>query len=112
MKKYIVPAAALALLAVSANAGKTTFHTLDNGMEVILKENHAVPLISSVVVVRAGSKFENDKNNGFTHLLEHMLFNGTETKTREDINEGIKNYGGYINAFTRQEMTGYLVVMQ
>jgi len=62
-------------------------------------------------VVKAGSKYENDQNNGFTHLLEHMLFNGTETRTREDITEGIKNYGGYINAFTRQEMTGYLVVM-
>lgn len=100
------------LLAVSpAMAGKTSFHTLDNGLQVILKENHSSPLISSVVVVKAGSKYENDKNNGFTHLLEHMLFNGTETRTREDINEGIKDYGGYINAFTRQEMTGYLVVM-
>ena len=111
MRKYVLLTAALALLATSAKAGKTTFYTLDNGMEVILKENHAVPLISSVVVVKAGSKFESDKNNGFTHLLEHMLFNGTATKTREDINEGIKNFGGYINAFTRQEMTGYLVVM-
>jgi predicted Zn-dependent peptidase len=111
MRKYAVVAAALLLAATSAQAGKATFHTLDNGMQVILKENHAVPLVSSVVVVKAGSKFENDQNNGFTHLLEHMLFNGTETKTREDINEGIKDYGGYINAFTRQEMTGYLVVM-
>lgn len=111
MRKYVLLAAALALLATSARAGKTSFYTLDNGMEVILKENHAVPLISSVVVVKAGSKYETDQNNGFTHLLEHMLFNGTETKTREVINEGIMNYGGYINAFTRQEMTGYLVVM-
>ncbi len=115
MKKFVMLIAALAflvpILAGSAYAGKTTFHTLDNGLQVILKENHAVPLISSVVVVKAGSKFESDQNNGFTHLLEHMLFNGTENKTREDINEGIKNYGGYINAFTRQEMTGYLVVM-
>jgi zinc protease len=100
------------LLAISpAMAGKTSFHTLDNGLQVILKENHSSPLISSVVVVKAGSKYEDDKNNGFTHLLEHMLFNGTENRTREDINEGIKDYGGYINAFTRQEMTGYLVVM-
>ncbi|MEE9553938.1 MAG: pitrilysin family protein [candidate division Zixibacteria bacterium] len=111
MKKYVLLTAAFTLLATSVFAGKTTFHTLDNGLQVILKENHAVPLISSVVVVKAGSKYENDSNNGFTHLLEHMLFNGTETKTREDINEGIKNFGGYINAFTRQEMTGYLVVM-
>jgi predicted Zn-dependent peptidase len=111
MKKFGVLMLPLLLLTSPVLAGKTTFHTLDNGMEVILKENHAVSLISSVIVVKAGSKYENDQNNGFTHLLEHMLFNGTETKTREDITEGIKNYGGYINAFTRQEMTGYLVVM-
>ena len=101
----------LTMLASMALAGKTTFYTLDNGMKVILKENHAAPLISSVIIVKAGSKFENEKNNGFTHLLEHMLFNGTETKTRKEINEGVQDYGGYINAFTRQEMTGYLVVM-
>ncbi len=111
MKKIGVLILLLLLAASDVLVGKTSFHTLENGMEVILKENHAVQLISSVVVVRAGSKYENNQNNGFTHLLEHMLFNGTETRTREDINEGIKNYGGYINAFTRQEMTGYLVVM-
>jgi predicted Zn-dependent peptidase len=101
----------LLVIATPALAGKTTFYTLDNGMKVILKENHAAPLISSVIIVKAGSKFETEKNNGFTHLLEHMLFNGTTKRTRRDINEGIKDYGGYINAFTRQEMTGYLVVM-
>ncbi|UCC79859.1 MAG: insulinase family protein [Candidatus Zixiibacteriota bacterium] len=101
----------LLVMAVSALAGETTFYTLGNGMKVILKENHAAPLVSSVIIVKAGSKFENEQNNGFTHLLEHMLFNGTETKTRKEINEGVRDYGGYINAFTRQEMTGYLVVM-
>jgi len=90
---------------------QTTIYTLSNGMEIILKENHASPLVSSVVVVKAGSKYENEKNNGFTHLLEHMLFNGTEKRTREELNEGVKDHGGYINAFTRQEMTGYLIVM-
>ena len=109
--KFCVSMLAILLAVSPAMAGKTSFHTLDNGLQVILKENHSSPLISSVVVVKAGSKYENAKNNGFTHLLEHMLFNGTENRTREDINEGIKDYGGYINAFTRQEMTGYLVVM-
>lgn len=94
-----------------ALSGETTIYTLPNGMQVILKENHSSPLVSSIVTVKAGSKYENDHNNGFTHLLEHMLFNGTETRTREEFNEGIKDHGGYINAFTRQEMTGYLIVM-
>ena len=111
MKKFLL--AILIILAVvpMVFAGKTTIYTLTNGMEVILKENHASPLVSSVVVVKAGSKYENDQNNGFTHLLEHMLFNGTERRSREEFNEGVRDHGGYINAFTQQQMTGYLIVM-
>jgi len=111
MKKLLGVLLAIFLAAPAVWAGKTTIQTLPNGMQVILKENHASPLVSSVVVVKAGSKYENDQNNGFTHLLEHMLFNGTETRSRVEFNEGIKDHGGYINAFTRQEMTGYLIVM-
>ncbi len=110
--KIALSAVLLAItLIAGAAATETTIYDLPNGMEVILKENHASPLVSSVVVVRAGSKFENEYNNGFTHLLEHMLFNGTEKRTREQLNEGVRDHGGYINAFTRQEMTGYLIVM-
>jgi zinc protease len=111
MKKILGAVLAIIIASPAVWAGKTTIQTLPNGMQVILKENHASPLVSSVVVVKAGSKYENDQNNGFTHLLEHMLFNGTETRSREEFNEGIKDHGGYINAFTRQEMTGYLIVM-
>ncbi len=86
-------------------------HTLSNGFKIVMKENHASPMITSIVMVDAGSKFEADSTNGFTHFLEHLNFDGTETKTREDINEGIKNHGGYINAFTRKDATFYLVLM-
>lgn len=110
-KITIIIALGLLATAVVATAGETTFYTLNNGMKVILKESHASPLVSSVIIVKAGSKFETESNNGFTHLLEHMLFNGTETRSRKQIEEGVSDYGGYINAFTRQEMTGYLVVM-
>lgn len=111
MRKFLLAALLLMILISAAVAGKTTIYTLPNGMEIILKENHSTPLVSSVVVVKAGSKYENDQNNGFTHLLEHMLFNGTEKRSRLEFNEGVKDHGGYINAFTRQEMTGYLIVM-
>lgn len=84
---------------------------LPNRMQVILEENHNVPVISSVIVVRAGGKYENDEINGVSHLLEHLLFDGTKTRTREDITEGIKAKGGYINAFTRKEITGYILLM-
>lgn len=90
---------------------KTEVYSLSNGMQVILVEKHANPMIACMVYVNAGSKYENDTNNGVTHFLEHLLFDGTKTKTRENITEGIKAKGGYINAFTSKEVTCYMVLM-
>ncbi len=92
-------------------SGSDTQFKLDNGMEVILKENHASPMIASLIFVRSGSKYESKYNNGTTHLLEHLLFDGTSIQTQEEISEGIERLGGYINAFTRKEFTAYLVLM-
>ncbi|MFQ5453320.1 MAG: insulinase family protein, partial [Candidatus Zixiibacteriota bacterium] len=84
---------------------------LDNGMEVILKENHNSPMVASMVFVKSGSKYESQYENGITHFLEHLLFNGTVHQSREDIEGSIRNLGGYINAFTRKELTAYLVLL-
>jgi len=88
-----------------------TIYSLPGGMKIILIEKHANPLSACMVYVNAGSKYETDKNNGVTHLLEHLLFDGTKTKSRTDITEGIKSKGGYINAFTQKELTCYMVLM-
>ncbi|MFH1336350.1 MAG: pitrilysin family protein [Candidatus Zixiibacteriota bacterium] len=96
----------------SAELGsQAALSTLSNGMQVILLEKHANPLIACMIYVNAGSKYETDQNNGVTHLLEHLLFDGTKTRTRVDITEGIKAKGGYINAFTQKELTCYMVLM-
>jgi zinc protease len=90
---------------------ETTTYTLSNGMKVIFKEKHASPMIASMIYVNAGSKYETDFNNGVTHFLEHLLFDGTKNKSREEITEGIKSRGGYINAFTRKDLTCYMLLM-
>jgi len=110
MRKIIIANIWL-LFTVLVYAGETHQITLDNGMVVILKENHSTPMVSSVVCVRTGSKFEDESNNGFTHFLEHLLFNGTESLDRIELNEGFKDHGGYINAFTQKDLTGYLFVI-
>jgi zinc protease len=106
---------AIAVLFVAALSGaaeaRTSRITFQNGMEVIFKENHSSPMITSIVFVRAGAKYENDFNNGITHFLEHLLFDGTKNRSRLEISEGIKRHGGYINAFTRKDLTAYLVLM-
>ena len=92
----------------SPQPSPATFYKMPNGMDVILKENHSSPMIASVVFVRSGAKYETDYTNGATHFLEHLLFNGTATRTQEEISDRIENLGGYINAFTRKELTAYM----
>ncbi len=93
-----------------ADVSEKRYH-LKNGMEIILKPNHASPMITSMIFVKAGSKYEDRYNNGLTHFLEHLLFNGTATRTQEEIEKGVERLGGYINAFTRKDFTAYLVLM-
>jgi zinc protease len=111
MKKAFLAVLIILLSTITALAGRTVQMTLDNGMVVIMKENHTTPLVSSVVCVRAGSKFEDESNNGFTHFLEHLLFDGTKNMDRIQLNEGFKDHGGYINAFTQKDLTAYLFVI-
>ncbi|MCK4301188.1 MAG: insulinase family protein [candidate division Zixibacteria bacterium] len=98
------------LLPLCAKAQTQTYR-LANGMEIILKENHSSPMIASVVFVRSGSKYESRYDNGITHFLEHLLFDGTISLTRKELDLSIRDLGGYINAFTRKDLTAYLVLM-
>ncbi|HKK20486.1 MAG TPA: pitrilysin family protein, partial [candidate division Zixibacteria bacterium] len=100
-----------ALLIPSSPKAADSLYTLNNGMKVILKENHGSPMIASVIFVKSGSKYESQYENGITHFLEHLLFDGTTHMDREQLDESIRNLGGYINAFTRKDLTAYLVLM-
>ena len=64
--------------------------------------------VTVMVYIRAGSRFENEKNNGIAHFLEHMFFKGTEKRpTTLDISREIEGVGGDFNAWTSEEYTGY-----
>ncbi|UCG60472.1 MAG: insulinase family protein [Candidatus Zixiibacteriota bacterium] len=92
-------------------AAKDTVYSLDNGMEVILRENHSSPMIASMIFVKSGSKYESKYENGITHFLEHLLFDGTTHLTREELDASIRDLGGMLNAFTREEMTCYFTLL-
>ncbi len=99
------------LSAIALAGLPSTKVTLDNGLQAIFVENHSSPMITSIVFVNAGARYESQFNNGATHFLEHLLFNGTKTKTQEQLDDMIERHGGYINAFTRKDLTAYLVLM-
>lgn len=59
------------------------------------------------IFVDAGSRYENASNNGVAHFLEHMIFKGTKSRTRAQLEEKIENMGGHLNAYTSREHTVY-----
>ena len=100
-----------ALSLCSAGVDKATRMTLRNGLEVILVENHASPIISSNVFIRTGSSKETPAMNGATHLLEHLLFNGTERRTQKELYDEVDFLGAYNNAFTREDFTCFQMIV-
>ena len=66
--------------------------------------------VTAIVMVGAGSRYENKKNNGISHFFEHMAFKGTEKRpTAMEISSLIDGMGGECNAFTGKEITGYYI---
>ncbi len=78
---------------------------LKNGVSVVYEKIPYVKSVSLGIWVRTGSRNESMGNNGLSHLIEHMLFKGTERRTAADISQTIDSIGGQLNAFTGKECT-------
>ncbi len=81
---------------------------LKNGLRVITVPMKDNPTVTVLVLVETGSKYENKKNNGLSHFLEHMCFKGTVKRPNAHaISAELDGLGSQYNAFTGQEYTGY-----
>lgn len=80
---------------------------LPNGFTVATEENPASQTATVGVWIDAGSRAENEKNNGAAHFLEHMAFKGTRSRSQRDLELQIENMGGHLNAYTSREQTVY-----
>jgi zinc protease len=82
--------------------------TLDNGLIIIVREDHSAPVVSAQAWAMAGSIHE-DKwlGAGLSHVLEHMLFKGTTTRPGSRIDQEVQEAGGYMNAYTSFDRTVY-----
>jgi zinc protease len=102
---------AFQLLFISfAEAGlrESVFETvLPNGMKVILVENHKVPLVTFQVWYRVGSRNEQWGKTGLSHVLEHMMFKGTDKIGPLEFSRIVQENGGNDNAFTSRDYTAY-----
>ena len=81
--------------------------TLANGMTVITDDMPHLESASLGIWVKAGSRSETAAEHGISHVLEHMAFKGTDTRSALEIAEAIENVGGDLNAATSVEHTGY-----
>jgi len=85
--------------------------TLENGLKVVLIEDHSSPVVALNVWVRTGSADERPEEAGMAHVFEHMLFKGTERRAVGEIAATVEAAGGNINAFTSFDMTVYHITM-
>ena len=83
-----------------------TLTTLDNGLTIIVREDHSAPVVSAQAWCMAGSVHEGKwLGAGLSHVLEHMLFKGTTTRPGSRIDQEVQEAGGYMNAYTSFDRT-------
>ncbi|NMF06321.1 M16 family metallopeptidase [Clostridium beijerinckii] len=83
-------------------------HTLENGLEVItIKKDTQIASIN--IGVKVGALYENMKEKGISHFIEHTLFKGTINRTGEELNDELEALGGEYNAYTDYDVTVYTI---
>jgi zinc protease len=96
------------LLGVAFNASaEVSERVLDNGLKVLVKPDHRAPIVTSQVWYKVGSSYEFGGITGVSHVLEHMMFKGTEKLAPGEFSEIIAANGGDENAFTGADYTAY-----
>lgn len=103
----------LSLIAGNASARELEVFetTLDNGLKVLLFEEHKAPVVTFHIWYRVGSRNEQLGRTGLAHLTEHMMFKGTARIGGREFSQIIRRNGGQDNAFTSQDYTGYFVTL-
>ena len=101
--------ATLLLAPVAARAADVVEATLDNGLRVLLLEDHRSPVVAVQIWYRVGSRNERVGLSGVSHFLEHMMFKGTPRYAPRMYATLIERQGGEQNAYTSQDATVYYV---
>ncbi|NOY17474.1 MAG: insulinase family protein [Gammaproteobacteria bacterium] len=105
----------IALYASAAAASEdpnVTEAVLDNGMKILIKQDHRAPVVVAQVWYRIGSSYEPEGITGVSHVLEHMMFKGTKRHGKGEFNRIIAENGGRDNAFTGRDYTAYFQTLE
>jgi zinc protease len=86
---------------------KVSEYRLDNGLRLLVKQDHRAPVVVSQIWYRVGSSYEHGGITGVSHVLEHMMFQGTKKHGPNEFSRIISENGGRENAFTGRDYTAY-----
>jgi len=87
-----------------------TFY-LENGLEVLAVHNPGSPMVGLNLLIRVGSAYEDYSTSGMSHMLEHLLFNGSDKRTQAELYEEVDFYGAYSNAHTDMFYTNFIFLI-
>lgn len=96
----------LSVASLATNSATETFN-LDNGLKVVVREDHRAPVVVSMVWYKVGSSDEVGGSTGLAHALEHLMFKGTKRFPLGQFSKTIASIGGKENAFTNTDYTAY-----
>lgn len=100
-------AAVAFVLALPASAETVTNFQLENGLDVVVIEDHRAPVVVHMVWYRVGAADESPGSSGIAHFLEHLMFKGTDTIASGEFSATVEAQGGNDNAFTSWDYTAY-----
>ena len=96
------------IMSTIVRAENNTFeYTLDNGLKIIVREDHRSPVFVTQVWYSVGSSYEPQGSTGISHVVEHMMFKGSKKQAAGEFSRTIAAYGGVENAFTSDDYTAY-----
>ena len=107
MRNFLVGLIPALMLAWPAQAADVTTYSLENGMDVVVVEDHRAPVVVHMVWYRVGSADEPAGASGIAHFLEHLMFKATDELEAGEFSETVARNGGSDNAFTSYDYTGY-----
>lgn len=98
-------------LALAADAQPTHEFVLDNGLKVVVREDHRAPIVVSQLWYKVGSSYETSGQTGLSHALEHMMFKGSRKLGPGEASRILRELGATENAFTSDDYTAYYQVL-
>jgi zinc protease len=101
----------LPLTALAADPQPTHEFTLDNGLKVVVREDHRAPVVVSQIWYKVGSSYETPGQTGLSHALEHMMFKGSSKAGPGESSLILRDLGAEENAFTSDDYTAYYQVL-